>query len=57
MIAYNRVARIHGAYRETLIQVLLNLAIQSECYNNCTTGFILEHGLAGFPQFGKKIAA
>ena len=21
----------------------------------CTTGFILEHGLEGFPQFGKKL--
>ena len=55
---HTTVARIHGAYSETLIQVLLNLAIQSECYNNyCTTGLILERGLAGFPQFGKKIAA
>ena len=32
----------------------MNLAMQSECYS-CTTGFILECGLAGFLQFGKKL--
>ena len=50
----NIVARTHGVYSETWIEALLNWAIKSECYN-CTTGFILEHGLEGFPQFGKKL--